>query len=53
LHRFHKERINLKALNEVEGKEKYHVEVPNRFAISEDLDADMDLIVLGKLSERI
>jgi hypothetical protein len=25
------ERFNLKKLNEVEGKEKYHVEVSNRF----------------------
>jgi hypothetical protein len=31
-HRFHMERFNLKNLNEVEGKEQYRVEVPNRFA---------------------
>jgi hypothetical protein len=31
-HRFRMERFNLKKLNEVEAKEKYHVEVSNRFA---------------------
>jgi hypothetical protein len=31
-HNFHMERFNLKKLNEVDGKEKYHVEVSNRFA---------------------
>jgi hypothetical protein len=31
-HKFHMERFNLKKLNEVEGKEKYRVEVSNRFA---------------------
>jgi hypothetical protein len=31
-HRFHSERINLKQLNEVEGKEKYNVEVLNMFS---------------------
>jgi hypothetical protein len=31
-HRFHMERFNLKKLNKVEGKEKYHVEVSNMFA---------------------
>jgi hypothetical protein len=31
-HTFHMERFNLKKLNEVEGKVKYHVEVSNRFA---------------------
>jgi hypothetical protein len=37
--RFHKERFNLKKLNEVEGKEQFPVEVSNRFATLEDLDA--------------
>jgi hypothetical protein len=32
LHRFHMERFSLKKLNEVEGKEKYHVEALIRFA---------------------
>jgi hypothetical protein len=52
-HRLHMERINLKKLNEVEGKEQYRVEVSNRFAALEDLEAEVELIVLGKLLERI
>jgi hypothetical protein len=32
------ERFNLKKLNDVEGKERYHIEVSNRFAALEDLD---------------
>jgi hypothetical protein len=35
LHRFNTERFNLKKLNEAEGKEKYRVEVSNRFAVLE------------------
>jgi hypothetical protein len=31
-HRFHMERFKPKKLNEVEGREKYHVEVSNRVA---------------------
>jgi hypothetical protein len=42
-HRFQMERFNLKKLNEVEGKEKYHVEVSNRFAALEDLNAEVDI----------
>jgi uncharacterized metal-binding protein YceD (DUF177 family) len=37
------ERFNLKKLNEVECKEKYHVEVSNRFAALEDLDAEVEI----------
>jgi hypothetical protein len=37
------ERFNLKKLNDVEGKEKYHVEVPNRFLALEDLDAEVEI----------
>jgi hypothetical protein len=33
------ERFSLKELNEVEGKEKYRVEVSNRFAALKDVDA--------------
>jgi hypothetical protein len=33
-------RFNLKKLNDVEGKEQFHVEVSNRFAALEDLDTD-------------
>jgi hypothetical protein len=43
LHKFHMERYNLKKLNEVEGKEKYHVEVSSRFAALEDLDAEVEI----------
>jgi hypothetical protein len=42
------ERFNLKKLNKVEGKQKYCVEVSNRFAALEDLDTEVELIVLGK-----
>jgi hypothetical protein len=37
------ERFNLKKLNEVEGKEQFRVEVSNRFAALEDLDAEVDI----------
>jgi hypothetical protein len=36
-------RFNLGKLNEVEGKEQYHVEVSNRFAELEDLDAGVEI----------
>jgi hypothetical protein len=45
-HKFHKERFNLKKLNEAEGKEKYQDEVSNRFAASEDLDAEVETITI-------
>jgi hypothetical protein len=35
-HRFHMEKINLKKLNKVEGKEQYHVEKTNSFAALEN-----------------
>jgi hypothetical protein len=37
-HRFHMEGFNLKMLNEVEGKERYRIEISNRFAALENLD---------------
>jgi hypothetical protein len=37
------ERFNLKKLNEITGKEKYRVEVSNRFATLEDLDAEVEI----------
>jgi hypothetical protein len=40
---FHTERFNLKKLNDVEGKEQFHVEVSNRFAALEDLDAEVEI----------
>jgi hypothetical protein len=42
-HKFHMERFNLKKLNDVEGQEKYRVEVSNRFAALEDLDAEVEI----------
>jgi hypothetical protein len=42
-HRFHMERFNLKKLNKVEGKEQYPVQVSNKFAASENSDAEMDI----------
>jgi hypothetical protein len=33
------ERFSLKKLNEVEGKEQYHIEVSNMFAAVKDLNA--------------
>jgi hypothetical protein len=43
LHRFHMGRFSLKKLSEAEGKEHYLVEVSNRFAALEDLDAEVDI----------
>jgi hypothetical protein len=42
-HRYDMERFNLKKLNDVEGKEQFHVEVSNRFAALEDLDAEVEI----------
>jgi hypothetical protein len=42
-HRVHMERFNLKKFNEVEGKEQYRVEISDRFATLENLDAEMDI----------
>jgi hypothetical protein len=48
------ERFNLKKLNEVEGKEKYHVETSNRFAVLEDLGAEVEInTVWETIRERI
>jgi hypothetical protein len=38
------ERFNIKKLNEVEGKEQYHVEIRNRFSALEHLDTKVDVI---------
>jgi hypothetical protein len=46
LHKFHMKSFNLKKLNEVEGREKYCVEVSNRFAALEDLDAEVEIITI-------
>jgi hypothetical protein len=37
------EKFNLKKLKEVEGKERYHVEISNRFAALESLDVEVDI----------
>jgi hypothetical protein len=37
------ERINLKKLNKVEGKEQFCVEFSNRFAALENLDAEVEI----------
>jgi hypothetical protein len=42
-HRFHMERFYLKKLNQVEGKERFCVEVSNRFAALEDLDVKVEI----------
>jgi hypothetical protein len=41
LHRFNMERFNLKKLNEVGGKEHYHVEASDTFVALEDLDIEV------------
>jgi hypothetical protein len=51
LYKFHLERFYLKNLNQVESKEKYCVEVSNRFAALEDLNAKVDIILSGKRLE--
>jgi hypothetical protein len=41
--RFDMERFSLKKLNEGGSKEKFRVEVSNRFAALEDLDAELEI----------
>jgi hypothetical protein len=46
------ERFNLNKLNEVGGKEKYHVEISNRLADLENLGTGVDINrVLGTIRE--
>jgi hypothetical protein len=42
-HRFHMGRFNLKKLNNVESKEKYCIEVSNRFSPLEDLETEVEI----------
>jgi hypothetical protein len=42
-HQFYMDRFSLKKLNDVEGKEQFCVEVSNRFAALEDLDAEVEI----------
>jgi hypothetical protein len=51
-HSFHIERFNLQKLNEVESKEKYHVEVSIVLQLWKILKLSWILIVLGTLLER-
>jgi hypothetical protein len=37
------ERVNLKKLNEVEGKEQYCVDISNRFAALENKDTEVNI----------
>jgi hypothetical protein len=48
--RCHMERFNFKKLNELEGKEQYFVEVSNRFAALEDLDAEVKINMAWEMS---
>jgi hypothetical protein len=43
MHKFYMERLDLKKLNEVEGKEQYRVKISNRFAALVNLDAETDI----------
>jgi hypothetical protein len=45
--RVHMERIHLKKLNKIEGKEQYRVDISNRFAL-ENLDTDVDINRAGE-----
>jgi hypothetical protein len=47
-HKFHMERFSLKKLNELEGKERYSVDVSNRFAALEDLNAEVEINTIWK-----
>jgi hypothetical protein len=42
-HSLHTERFDLKKLNDVEDKEQFRVEVPNRFTALEDLDTEVEI----------
>jgi hypothetical protein len=48
------ERFNLKKLNDVESKEQFRVEVLNRFAALEDLDAEVEInSAWGSMKENV
>jgi hypothetical protein len=47
------ERFNLKKLNDADGKEQFRVEVSNRFAALEDLDAEVEINSAWERLERI
>jgi hypothetical protein len=43
IHKFHMERLSLKKLKKVEAKEKYRVEISNRFTALEQSDNDVGI----------
>jgi hypothetical protein len=45
-HKFHMEKFNLRQLNKVEGKEKYCVDVSYKFAVLEDLVAEVKINII-------
>jgi hypothetical protein len=49
LHKFHMERFNLRKINEIEGKEKYRVEVSNSFAALEGLDGEVEINTIWEM----
>jgi hypothetical protein len=51
--RFHMESFTLKKLDEIESKEQYRVEVPNRFALWKIRTLRWKSVVLVKQLERI
>jgi hypothetical protein len=52
-HRVHMERFSLNELNEVEGKEQYSAEIPNKFTALENLEAEVDIKRPWRLLESI
>jgi hypothetical protein len=52
-HRFHMERFNLKELNDVEGKEKFRIEISIDLQLWKIWTQRLKLIVPGKRLERI
>jgi hypothetical protein len=44
-HRIHMETFSIKNLNEVKGKEKYDVDISNRFAGLEDFDEEVEITI--------
>jgi hypothetical protein len=46
-------KFNLEKLNKVEGRKQYLGDISNRFATLANLDAEVDIREIRKLSERI
>jgi phosphomevalonate kinase len=45
--------FSLKKLNKVEGKKRYHIEIPNRFAALENLDSEVNINRVWKTIRQI